>query len=131
LRGSLLRVLEGGNPGASVVIGGDLNLVGSTAPLDSLVRGLDGGKDLAAVDTYRLSDGSMATWRNAGQVFTPGRLDYLLVPSSAFIPVRAFPFDVGELSDSLRERLGLDPEDSVLTSDHLPLVVDLSFAGSR
>jgi endonuclease/exonuclease/phosphatase family metal-dependent hydrolase len=126
LRNSVARALEASDPSAGVVIGGDMNLVGSPTPLDSLVRGLDGGSDLIPVNAYRLTDRSMATWRNDQQPFTPGRLDFVLVSGSTLSPTRAFAFDANELSDELRERLGIDPEDPISTSDHLPLVIDLS-----
>jgi hypothetical protein len=126
LRNLIARALGASDPSPGVVIGGDLNLVGSPTPLDSLVRGLDAGSDLIPLDTYRLTDRSMATWRNDRQPFTPGRLDFVLISGSSLSAERAFAFDPNELSEDLRIQLGVDPEDPVSTSDHLPLVVDLS-----
>jgi endonuclease/exonuclease/phosphatase family metal-dependent hydrolase len=108
----------------AIVIGGDLNLVGSRTPLDSLVRELDGNADLITVDAYRLTDRSMATWRNSFTPFTPGRLDFVLFSGSNLSVERSFVFDEGELSDGLRRRLGVEADDSRLAADHLPLVVD-------
>ncbi|MBT8398228.1 MAG: endonuclease/exonuclease/phosphatase family protein [Gemmatimonadetes bacterium] len=129
LRAVVMGALADSGRPAGVVIGGDLNLVGSHVPLDSLVHGLDGARDLIPVDTYRLTDRSIATWRNPDTQFTPGRLDYVLISSSTLSADQAFAFEVGELSTEMQERLGLAPEDTRLTADHLPLVVDLSITG--
>jgi endonuclease/exonuclease/phosphatase family metal-dependent hydrolase len=110
---------------SALVIGGDLNLVGSRAPLDLLAGGLDHGSDLIPVDTYRLTDRSMATWRNDATPFSPGRLDFVLISGSTLSVDRAFPFDAEEISEDLLTMLGVRPEVSRRTSDHLPLVVDL------
>lgn len=131
LRNYVTEALRRDGRDGSVVVGGDLNLVGSRTPLDLLSEGLDRGSDLAPVDTYRLTDRSMATWRNPRLQFTPGRLDFVLVPQSSLIAENAFALDGGELSDEVRAALGLDPDDFNSTSDHLPLVVDLRYKGVR
>ncbi len=125
LNDAIARTLDG-RADAGLIIGGDLNLVGSARPLAALRRGLgvDGG-DLAVVRAPRLRDRSLATWRStrAGDPFSPGRLDFVLYRDRALEVRRAFVFDAADMStDALRE-LGLRPGDS-LHSDHLPLVVD-------
>lgn len=120
-------------PAAGLVIGGDLNLVGSARPLDELRRGLgsDGGdldasaRDLSVVRPERLRDRSLATWRSTWRddPFSPGRLDFVLYRSAVLEVARAFVFEAADLSaDALRE-LGLRESDTD-HSDHLPLVVD-------
>ena len=131
LRDIVAVVVSNADSPPAVVIGGDLNLVGSPDPLDTLVRGLDGGADLFPVDTYRLTDRSMATWRNPTQPFTPGRLDFVLISGTTLAADRGFAMDVSELSPELQERLGLDPNDTLLAADHLPLVVDLLLKSRR
>ena len=120
-------------PAAGLVIGGDLNLVGSARPLDELRRGpgSDGGDleasapDLSVVRLERLRDRSLATWRSTWRddPFSPGRLDFVLYRSAVLEVAQAFVFDAADLSaDALRE-LGLRRSDTD-HSDHLPLVVD-------
>ncbi len=113
-------------PGAGLVIGGDLNLVGSVRPLDELRRGLGTeGDDLAVARLERLRDRSLATWRSTwgDDPFSPGRLDYVLYRGAVLRVQRGFVFDAADMTaDALRE-LGLRGSDTG-HSDHLPLVVD-------
>lgn len=107
------------------VIGGDMNLVGSRAPLDMLVGSLgDDAEDLPIAEAYVLGDAAQYTWTDAGQPFTPGRLDYIAAGGSELEIVRAFALDTRRLSDAALARMGLERSDSGAT-DHLPLVVDV------
>lgn len=125
INASLARALEG-RPGSGVVIGGDMNLVGTRPPLDLLRAGLDAdGSDLDVADAPVLGDAQYATWRDTGTPFTPGRLDYLMYSDSRLKAVHAFVFDTGRLSDETLARLGLDRTDA-MGSDHLPVVLDLA-----
>lgn len=113
-------------PGTGLVIGGDLNVVGSARPLDELRRGLgiDGG-DLVVGRLERLRDRSLSTWRSTwgDDPFSPGRLDFVLYRGAMLRAQRAFVFDAADMTaDALRE-LGLRGSDTGY-SDHLPLVVD-------
>ncbi|MDE2677781.1 MAG: endonuclease/exonuclease/phosphatase family protein [Gemmatimonadota bacterium] len=113
-------------PGAGLVIGGDLNVVGSARPLDELRRGLgiDGG-DLVVARLERRRDRSLSTWRGTwgDDPFSPGRLDFVLYRGAVLRAQRAFVFDAADLTaDALRD-LGLRDSDTE-HSDHLPLVVD-------
>ena len=120
------RVLvELGGASAPVVIGGDLNLVGSPRPLGTLIEGLDtDGSDLHPVDARRLGERTYATWRNAEGLFAPGRLDFLLVPDAAVEVDNAFVFATEDLNRETLNRLGLAQAESRV-SDHLPVVADL------
>lgn len=116
-------------PNTGLVIGGDLNLVGSARPLEVLRAGLgSGGGDLAIVRPERLRDRSLATWRSTrdGDPFSPGRLDYVLYRSSVLRVERAFVFDAADLTREALERLRIRESDT-LQSDHFPLVVDFAF----
>lgn len=107
------------------VIAGDLNLVGSRPPLDVLRNGLDAdGSDLEIADARVLGDAAYITWRDDGNAFTPGRLDYAVYSGSAVRQARAFVLDARVLSDRALEAAGLDATDTD-ASDHLPLVIDL------
>jgi hypothetical protein len=109
-----------------VVVGGDLNLVGSRAPLFALVRGLDiDGSDLAPIDAERLGERTYATWRNPSDRFTPGRLDFLLVSDVALEVVNSFVFATEDLDDATLEALGLERDVMGRISDHLVIVADL------
>lgn len=113
-------------PDAGLVIGGDLNLVGSARPLTHLRSGLgSGGNDLGVVPLTRLRDRSLVTWRSTrdGDPFSPGRLDYVLYRESVLQIERAFVFDAADLSFEALQELGVRESDT-LESDHLPLVVD-------
>jgi hypothetical protein len=119
-------VLARGDSGAPVVIAGDLNLVGSREPLFALVRGLDiDGSSLVPVDAERLGERSITTWRGPEDVFSPGRLDYVLVPDAAISVLNSFVFATEDLDDITLERLGLERDLSMRLSDHLVSVVDL------
>lgn len=116
---------ETGTGSGPVVIGGDLNLVGSPRPLATLVRGLDtDGSDLRPVAAMRLGERTYATWRNPEGLFAPGRLDFILVPDAAVEVVDAFVFTTEDLSSDALRSLGLETTDSQV-SDHLPVVADL------
>ena len=113
-------------PGTGLVIGGDLNLVGSARPLDELRRGLGiDGDDLAVARLERLRDRSLSTWRSTwgDDPFSPGRLDFVLYRGAVLRAQRGFVFDAADMTaDALRE-LGIRGSDTD-HSDHLPLVVD-------
>jgi len=107
-----------------VVVGGDLNLVGSREPLDRLRGGLDpSGGALVSAPTPRLDRASTMTWRSPGP-FPPGQLDHVLVSGSSLEILRSFAFDPADLEDAALEGLGLRRDDGEVT-DHTPLVVDL------
>lgn len=115
-------------PDAGLVIGGDLNVVGSARPLEALRSGLGAsGDDLNVTRLERLRDRSLATWRStrAGDPFSPGRLDYVLYRGTVLRIDRAFIFDAADLSPAALAQLGVRESDT-LQSDHLPLVVDFT-----
>ena len=107
------------------IITGDLNLVGSRPPLDVLRNGLDAdGSDLEIADARVLGDAAYTTWREDGNAFTPGRLDYAVYSGSVVRQARAFVLDARVLSDRALDAAGLDATDTD-ASDHLPMVIDL------
>ncbi len=106
------------------VIGGDMNLVGSRRPLQTIKRGLGaGGTDLQAVDSPLLGEGADYSWRNPRSPFTPGRLDWVLYGGVGGAAAKAFLFDSQRLSAAGRRATGIQADDTD-QSDHLPLVVD-------
>ncbi|MDH3732225.1 MAG: endonuclease/exonuclease/phosphatase family protein [Gemmatimonadota bacterium] len=118
-----------GDPGAvPVLVGGDFNLVGSSAPLRRMGEGLAGADgDLVEVYALQLDGASSATWAGPTTPFPPGQLDYLLHPAGSMRPVRAFVFETSDLVPAALASLGLRAEDSDDASDHRPLVVDFAW----
>lgn len=108
-----------------IVIGGDLNLVGTRTPLDVLGDGLDSdGSGLDAAEALVLADAAVYTWRDAGSSFTPGRLDWIVYSGASSRAVNAFVLDDDRLADQSLERAGLERGDTS-ASDHRPVVLDL------
>jgi len=127
IAGMLAEALDGdkGVEAVSVVIGGDLNLVGSRPPLDAIGDGADlDDSTLAIAEPMLLGDRAMYTWYDAGNTYTPGRLDYLLYSDSAAEAVNSFVLDTSKLGEAALARLGLDATDTA-ASDHLPVVLDI------
>lgn len=114
------------DPPAMVVVAGDFNLVGSPAPRVMLASGTDAdGSDLALADTVNLGRRLRVTWRNEGDRFPPGRLDYALVGDAGARIVNAFILDTASLSDDALREAGLQRHDTDI-SDHLPMIIDLA-----
>ena len=108
-----------------LVLGGDINLVGSRKPLDILASGLDADETgLSPARTPILGDAAFYTWTYPGQHFAPGRLDWLLYSDSTLEVVSAFVLDTARLSDAALRHSELERQDS-RASDHLPVVVDV------
>jgi hypothetical protein len=114
-------------PEAGLVIGGDVNLVGSARPLEALVGGLAvGGGDLTVARPENVRDRSLITWRSLGSAddFSPGRLDFVAYRAGPLDVTRAFVFDVDDYGPDAQATLGLRGGETTETSDHLPVVVD-------
>ncbi len=108
-----------------VLVGGDFNLVGVTAPKEIIAASLDpAGVNLEAARMLTLAGDAATTWRDPRSRFPPSRLDYVLYAASATVAVNAFLLDTSGLTAQALDRHGLTAEDAAY-SDHLPLVVDL------
>jgi endonuclease/exonuclease/phosphatase family metal-dependent hydrolase len=117
---------------------GDLNLVGDTAQLTTLLTGniadetQFGPDHLPDWDATPLADLTPRqthtpfayTWRDDRDTFAPGRLDYILYTDSLLTPTQSFVFFTAILPPALLAQYGLEPGDSLLASDHFPVVVD-------
>ena len=102
-----------------VIVGGDLNLVGSRWPLDVLAE------NLQVVEPLQIGGRSNTTWWDNHQPFLPGRLDFVLVTKASLSVRRSFVLDTRLLKKRWLLRHGLRTADTVGASDHLPVVVDL------
>lgn len=113
-----------------VVLGGDLNLVGSSRPLDLLIfdgeADLGGEGDFAIANAIRPSAQGFQTWEKAGQRYTPGRLDWIVYSGSSLQAVNAFVLATEELPESQLQSHGLNADDAARAADHLPVVVDVA-----
>lgn len=110
----------------AIVMGGDLNLVGSAWPLAVIAEGLDrSGEALARADAYRLDGLTNWTWADRDLPFTPGRLDFLLYAPSANATTGSFVFDTRDLESRWLEHHGLHADDAETASDHRPVVADI------
>lgn len=125
-----VRAARAGESLAGVIIGGDFNLVGSPALLDTMAAGLDrDGGPLAVAEALQLDGRSNVTWAARQQPFVPGRLDFLLYSGSTLAVNRAFVFDSTVLSARWLRRHRIRVDDSDRASDHRPVVVDLRWSG--
>ncbi len=104
-----------------VVVGGDLNLVGSRWPLDVLSESLE------VIEALQIDGRSNATWADIRQPFVPGRLDFMLLSSPSPASRRAFVMDTRDLDQRWLRQHGLGAGDTVNASDHMPVVVDLGW----
>ncbi|MEC9157340.1 MAG: endonuclease/exonuclease/phosphatase family protein [Planctomycetota bacterium] len=108
----------------SLVIGGDLNLVGGPGVLEALVRDLaPGGGDLVVAEPMRPLGDDVTTWGREGESFVPGRLDFIL-HDQGLRATAADVVDVEQLGPRWRRTHGIPAEPP---SDHLPLKLDLSW----
>jgi len=124
INSAMQTALGGGTPKVRV-FGGDLNLVGSRTPLETLCSGLDADSSaLVPAMPIVLGDTSTMTWLDDPSGFPPGRLDYVTYSDSSAEVVNAFVLDTRLLSIQSLARVGLDSADSA-GSDHLPVVVDI------
>lgn len=120
-----LADLRARHPDAAMAIGGDYNLVGTRTPLETLAASLGrDGSDLTPALAITLGDAATVTWVDDKSMFSPGRLDWVLVDAGTTRVHRAFALDTRRLSEASLKRSGLLRDDSAAT-DHLPVVVDL------
>ena len=124
IRGALAQLSDSIDP-SMVVLGGDINLVGTRPPLDAMRASLDrDGTDLAHADPRVLGDNAYYTWTDPSSAFSPGRLDWITYSDSTAAVAEAFVLDLGRLTRERVQAAGLVPSDTA-ASDHLPVVVDL------
>ena len=142
-------LLEGRGPfsigdGDAVVLAGDFNMVGYSRQLKVLLEGTfidpangpdfrpGRGKGKLRSAKLRHSHGrTVHTWRRSSSAFGPGKLDYVIWSPDAARLRRNYVLETESLPVALLESLGLEPTDTSVASDHLPLVTDFNFKRSR
>jgi len=134
------------NPGGSItvpagtafLITGDLNLVGFSQQLRTLLNGdiVDNGTygpdtapdwdatALADVISSQTEKRFAYTWRSDTSTFGPGRLDFLIYNDSVLEAGNHFILYTPEMSAAQRTMYGLQAQDVTTVSDHLPHVGD-------
>lgn len=144
---SYLRAMENGEEGMDVPEGtpfvflGDLNLVGEAQQLATLLTGDIVDEEEFGADFAPDWDGSALispallqterrmgyTWRAESGSYWPGRLDYALLPDSAVQLAGGFLVYTAAMSQEVLAQYGMHSDDSTAASDHLPLVLDLTW----
>ncbi len=127
--------------GTPIMVVGDMNLVGDSAQQRTLLQGdiVDqamfgpdfdpdwNGDRLADAKPNTTGAPMSFTWYNEASSFSPGRLDYVTYTASVLAKRNAFAlFSPGLNAEELATH-GLHREDSLMASDHLPVVVDFEW----
>ncbi len=121
-----LKSLQNDPEISGIIVAGDMNLVGGRDPLDNLVHAIDlDGSDLAISQPIQLDGLSNATWRDPGEPFAAGRLDYVMFSDSTLTCPRMFVFDSRDLTEHWLQYHSIETDDIPSASDHFPVVVDL------
>ncbi len=124
--------------GTPFVISGDLNLVGLSQQLTTLLAGdiVDNstfGDDIAPDwDNTNLSDiiafhsdrRTATTWTEEGNSYWPGRFDYAIASDIGATVSKAFTICTHEMSSERLNEYGLNFDDTDIASDHLPKITD-------
>jgi endonuclease/exonuclease/phosphatase family metal-dependent hydrolase len=125
IRSAVMGALPNLRPDA-ILVGGDLNLVATRGPLDTL-RGAvaDNVLPLSIARASQFNGRSVDTWRSlsASGPYPPAQMDWLLFSGSDLEQLKGFAFDAKDLSPFWLAAHGLQATDS-RASDHLPVVAD-------
>jgi len=128
-------------PNTPVVILGDMNLVGDSQQLTTLLTGDIQNEDKFGPDFAPDWDGSTLrdlypehvservafSWQNNGEGYSPGRLDYFVYTDNVIHVKNNFILNTRTMTDEQLQKNGLLRSDSKVASDHLALVADFSF----
>ncbi len=126
--------------GTFIVIAGDMNLVGSSEQVETLVAGVIGDEErfgrtvspdwdgTALTDASPLHIGGREgyTWRDDTSRFAPGKLDYIVYSDSVMEMTGGFVLRTEDLPREMLVRYGLRASDTGEASDHLPVVADFT-----
>lgn len=131
-----------------IIVAGDLNIVGSFQPVDTLLEGdiLDEGtygEDFAPdwdntgmIDLHpmhNIEGPDDYTWRDDNSRYDPSRLDFVVFTDSVLVPLKSFVLNTTSMSAEDLAATGLEKLDITVDQDgrkydHLPLVVDFDVA---
>ena len=131
--------------GTPTVVAGDMNLVGGSGQLQTLLAGRiadearHGPSHAPDWDNTPLRDADPRitggrenyTWRAPEGAYAPGKLDYIVFTDSVLEMGNAFVLATEHMRPEDLDRYGLLADDTVEASDHLPVVADLTPTGER
>ncbi|WP_299113843.1 T9SS type A sorting domain-containing protein [uncultured Winogradskyella sp.] len=138
--GGIITLLED----TPIVYSGDLNLVGLSQQLTTLVTGdiqdtatygngapLDWDDSDMKDENVLQSDIPMNyTWRNDFSAFPPGKLDYMIFSDAVLQAEKSYTLQTEVMSMSRLSEYNLLISDTSTASDHLPVIVDFSIPQS-
>ena len=124
--------------GTPFVISGDLNLVGLSQQLTTLLTGdiVDNynfgddinpdwdNTDLTDIITFHTDKRIAVTIRDENSFYWPGRIDYTIASDIGATVSKTFIIDTEEMSADRLSQFGLQTNDTKIASDHLPKVTD-------
>jgi len=125
-------------PDTPILIMGDMNLVGYDQQLRTLTHGdiVDqvmygaafnpdwDGSDLRDLLPRHTNSNMFFTWYDQNSSFSPGRLDFMIYTDSVIEALSQFILFTPDMNPDTLTRYGLHPDDTVLASDHLPVIGD-------
>ncbi len=120
------------------VLAGDLNLVGESQQLTTILKGdivsnfiygedapLDwDDTDLEDVISPQTGDYAAFTWLGEGSSFPAGRLDFIIHSNSVLDVKKAYTINTNLMAPQALDYYGLNARDTEIASDHLPKVTD-------
>jgi endonuclease/exonuclease/phosphatase family metal-dependent hydrolase len=123
-----------------IVATGDFNLVGWRAQLETISAGDIADNGSWGVDSPPDWDGSefdeanprhpdarfAHTWRNDASSFYPGKLDWMFFTGSVMTLQNHFVLETRTMTASSLSLSGLQADDTIVASDHGPVVADFS-----
>jgi hypothetical protein len=124
-----------------IVVLGDMNMVGYSEQLRTILDG-----DIKDNDNYgddfspdwdntpfddskpwTIGRPMAFTWYSEGETFSPGRLDFLIYTGSVMIQKNSFVLFTKGMTETQLSNFGLQANDNINSSDHLPVVADFEF----
>lgn len=123
---------------APIIIAGDMNLVGFDEQLNTFITGdiqnenvygSDFAPDWDGTDfddalPYTTDYPTAFTWYSRGSDFSPGRLDFIIYSGASLDLKNSYTLFTTEMSTDTLSAYGLNANDIVGASDHLPIVAD-------
>ncbi|MCP5049512.1 MAG: endonuclease/exonuclease/phosphatase family protein [bacterium] len=127
--------------GIPFILTGDLNLVGDSRQLETLLNGTIvnqntygpphtpdwDGTSLADLISRQTQKRMAYTWRNDNSEYAPGRLDFIIFTDSVLSVDKHFILYTPEMTSDQLSLYGLLSTDTANASDHLPHVADFIF----
>lgn len=123
-----------------IVITGDMNLVGPSFQRDILTHGIFPDNStygenfhpdwdetsFADAKPFTTNLPAVFTWYNENESFSPGRLDYIIYSDYTLELINCYSLFTKSLPQDTLQAYGLNSDDTILASDHLPLVADFT-----